>query len=143
MPPDLAPQSSGSTSIRRIAVLAFGAAVFFGVASVVKPPPQSAEAGFDSMRRTPETSRLAADAPRASAHAKGWRLLGTLEGREQRVLCFASPDGPRYSVHTLDGALLVADLPADEVYRLFPEIDLENMRLEPGADGPLMLMDRD
>ena len=117
---------------------ALGAFVlFFGVASLVKPPPRSASASGGGLPR-PSGSALA----QLSDHAEPGRLLGTLEGREYAVRCYASPLGPRYSVLTLDGRLLGSDLPADEVYRVFPGVDLESMRLEPGA-GPLMLMDRD
>lgn len=148
MRPDQTDQRWARAPFRKVAIIAFGAAVFLGVASVVKPPPRSAEAGAGSSLRVPETSRradiTAISRSNIPAHAKAWRLIGTLEGREHRVGCYASPDGPRYSVYTLDGALLSADLPADEVYRLFPEIDLENMTLEPGeGGGALMLMDRD
>ena len=147
MRPNQTDQRWARAPFRKVAIIAFGAAVFLGVASVVKPPPRSAEAGAGSPLRAPETSRRANNTAitrsNIPAHAKGWRLIGTLEGREHRVNCYASPEGPRYSVHTLDGALLQADLPADEVYRLFPEIDLQNMTLEPGEGGALMLMDRD
>lgn len=66
-----------------------------------------------------------------------------LDGAERTVLCFATPDGPRYSVFTREGVLLQADMYADDVYRVFPDLDIENMHLEPGPDGPLMLMDQD
>lgn len=117
---------------------ALGAVVlFFGVASVVKPPPRAASASGLGL---PQPSGPAAN--RLSDHAEPGRLLGTLEGREYLVKCYASSSGPRYSVFSLDGRLLQGDLPADEVYRAFPGVDLESMRLEPGA-GPLMLMDRE
>jgi hypothetical protein len=67
-----------------------------------------------------------------AAHPKGWKLICTLMGTEHMVRCWASPDGPRYSVFTMDGRLLQADLPADEVYRGFPDIELGNLR----ADRP-------
>lgn len=122
---------------RNLAFVLGAVALFFGVASVVKPPPRSASASSTALPR-PSSSAFA----QLSAHAEPGRLIGSLEGREFLVQCFSSPLGPRYSVLTLDGRLLQADLPADEVYRAFPGVDLENMRLEP-ASGPLMLMDRE
>ena len=64
-----------------------------------------------------------------------------LSGVEYWVLIYGSPDGPRYSVCSLDGRLLQADLPADEVYKAFPTLDVEGMWVdppngaEPGAAG--------
>jgi hypothetical protein len=115
-----------------------GAAVLFlGVASVIKPPPRASTAALTPLP-APSAEGLAALARGQTPGA----LIGTLEGAEHRVLCHASPAGPRYSVFTLDGRLLRADLPADAVYREFPGLDLENMRLEQ-PNRPLMLMDHD
>lgn len=137
MSPRVRSGQSGGVRLRRILPILCGAAVFFGVASVVKPPPRSASAG-----NTPR--RTLAPAPLANtAHPQGWKLLGMLDGAERTVLCFATPDGPRYSVFTREGVLLQADMYADDVYRVFPDLDIENMHLEPGPDGPLMLMDQD
>lgn len=130
-------QKVSGVRLRRILPVLCGAAVFFGVASVVKPPPRSASAG--NGRQPTSTSSPLANAQ----HPKGWKLLGMLDGANHTVLCFATPQGPRYSVFTRAGALLQADMYADDVYRVFPDFDIENMHLEPGPDGPLMLMDRD
>lgn len=136
----------------RIGLVAAAMAVFVGVASVIKPPPQNASAinpaprGSDQAGRSSGAGRgadRALPAPLSGlAHPQGWKLIGMLESAEHRVLCYASPNGPRYTICALDGRVLQADLPADEVYRAFPSIDLETMRDDPSGtrgSSPLML----
>jgi hypothetical protein len=109
-----------------------GAMVFLGIASVVNPNgPRTASA--DPFSTPPRTS--------TTTHPKGWKLIGTLVGTQHEVRCWATPDGPRYSVHTLDGCLLQDNLPADEVYRAFPDVDLEHLRADPPSGGPIMMAD--
>lgn len=118
---------------KRIAVVLGAAALFIGAASVIKPDPQGAQAGTNPTIDDPSTTR---GGPRQVAdHPKGWKLLGTLEGREHILKCWGTNDGPRYSVHAPDGRLIQDDLPADEVYRGFPDIELPNLRVDPPADG--------
>jgi hypothetical protein len=140
----------GARLLRRLGVAAVGAGAFVLVASVVDPQLSPAKTP-EAMNMPPVLSsedrehveRMLA----ARAHAKGWRLLGVLEGIDYYTLAYASPDGPRYTVCALDGRLLLADLPAGEVYRAFPTLDLENLRLDPAdlplapEGGPLMLAD--
>ena len=78
-------------------------------------------------------------------HPKGWACLGLMEGAEYYVLIYGSPEGPRYTVCTLSGRTLQSDLPADDVYRAFPTVDVEGMRLEPAVlptapDGPALML---
>lgn len=120
--------------LKRVLVLAVGVGVFFGVASMIKPAPRQAAA--DVPTNVPR--RLPSATP--GEHPKGWKLLGSLQGKQFLVRAYASPEGPRYTVYSIKGELLQADLPADEVYRAFPDVDLENMQLEPGVTpGTLML----
>jgi len=143
-------------------LLVAGGVIFVGVASVIKPTPRDAAASpggaeMDQFalelrdafsepinvnsndpqeRALVERLKQRSAAANAAQHPKGWKLLGMLEGREHLVKCWASPEGPRYSVFTLDGRLLQADLPADEVYRGFPDIDLLNLRADPPGAEP-------
>ncbi len=130
------PSHSLAHRLRGAVLVLAGAAIFLGVASVIKPPPRSATATnipVAPLQLPPRTE---------ASHPKGWKLVGTLEGTQHMVRCWATPDGPRYSVYTLDGRLLQADLPADEVYRGFPDIELENLRADPPAGhSTLMIVD--
>jgi len=77
----------------------------------------------------------------AIRHPQRWPSLGLIEGVEHYVLIHGSPAGPRYTVCSLGGQILQADLPGDEVYRAFPSVDVEGMRLEPAPmpDGPMLM----
>ncbi len=119
---------------RRMLFVLAGAAVFLGVASVIKPAPRQAAATI------PTAVPLVLPASSLGPHDKGWKLLGTLQGKTLIVRAFASPDGPRYSVYSTLGQLLQADLPADEVYRAFPQVDLQNIRLEPGVTSDALML---
>ena len=145
-------------------IVAFACAiVFLGIASFFKPEPRGAAASpTNQPAATPHaTVRGNASAQFASrnnsllepaaddevarrlgrtTHTDGWRLLGQLEGREYRVLIFASPVGPRYSVYSLAGELLQADLAADDVYRAFPDLDLGALRDVPASAGKAIML---
>jgi hypothetical protein len=113
--------------------------MFLGVASIIKPNPRDAGASVLTSGSRSSASPVAhaeANSTGAPDHPKGWKLLGMLEGREHIVKCWASPEGPRYSVYTLDGRMIQADLPADEVYRGFPDVDLPNLRTDPPSSSP-------
>lgn len=118
---------------KRVLLVLGAAALFIGAASVFKPEPQGARASTNTNPHT--TALMRAALPTLPLHPKGWKLLGTLEGREHILKCWGTNDGPRYSVHALDGRLIQDDLPADEVYRGFPDIELPNLRVDPAADG--------
>jgi hypothetical protein len=139
----------GSRRARRALLVLGGAAAFLGIASVVKPPPQSASASpsvtvAHAERRPAPSGKLreegAAPAAQFPDHPQGWKLIGLFRGRQHEVRAYASPEGPRYGVYGLDGTLLQADLPSDEVYRAFPDIDLNNLQGVPEeGSGALML----
>lgn len=70
-------------------------------------------------------------------------LIGTLEGREYRILIHHADGEPRYTVCSSDGRVLREDLLADDVYREFPDLDLRRLHFDPPSDGksgPLMLV---
>lgn len=134
------------------------AAMFVGAASVVKPPPRNAAANPGLNEFTNTMRGAFANAPAAAGTRENalnarngeqqgvpanWKLLGMLESNRHIVLCYGTPDGPRYSVYSIHGDLQQRGMAADEVYRSFPDVDIENMHLEPGTDGPVMLMDKE
>ena len=138
-----------------MAAVIAGAVAFLGIASLIKPDPRSASAYENGA--TP--IHPAAHAPNINgrsmqgdshdilvalsmqAHPQGWRLIGSLEGTEHLVLVYSSPNGPRYSVFTLQGRLVAGGLEAGEVYRVVPELDMTTLRDLPESDGkPLMLV---
>jgi len=69
------------------------------------------------------------------------KLLGILESRQHTVHCFQTSEGVRYTVYTRDGRLLQKDLPADEVYRAFPDVDLQTLHADPPDHDGAMLWD--
>lgn len=73
------------------------------------------------------------------------RVLGEFIGNRYRVRAVTSPDGPRYDVLTLDGAVLKDGLYADEVYKHFPGLEITRLQFGPDDGvfdgGALMLAD--
>lgn len=125
--------------LRRLAIVVAGAAVFLGVASIIKPQPQQASATPEPGPVEPSKLETKAGRHALPQHPQEWKCLGFIEGREYVVIAFASPEGPRYTVKSREGAVLQRDLPANEVYRAFPDIDLENLRVDPPEGDLLML----
>lgn len=71
-------------------------------------------------------------------------LLGELIGTEYRVRITSSPDGPRYTILSLDGSVLLEDATLEEADAAFPDLGLLNLSGGPDGDvivGPLMLAD--
>lgn len=73
------------------------------------------------------------------------RVLGEFVGVRYRVRAVTSPDGPRYDVLTLDGAVIKDGLLADEVYKHFPGLEITELQFGPDAGawdgGALMFAD--
>lgn len=141
--------------LMRGALLLGGIVTFMGVASVIKPPPRSATAAPATSQQlvspqqvwlSGQHGQMAQTTGHAPEHPKGLKCIGTLEGRDFTVHAYATAQGPVYSVFNRSGELLQQDLPADEVYRAFPQIDLKNLHLAPASstpDGALMLAPTD
>ena len=154
---------------RRLVIVVGGVMTFLFAASVFEPfsskatdlgPLPNARIGELRTGRAAAMNSAGAD-PTSSAteevvrgltqltHPKGWHLLGALVGRDHIVLIHASSEGARYSVFSLDGRLLEADLFADDVYRSFPDLEIDRLRLDPahqgrdGVEGPYMLVPPD
>lgn len=132
------PLARGRVVLKRLLTVAAGFGVFVLVASVVDPQSSPASPG-DMVVNVPHlgTDRQQAVEQRllARRHPMNWPTLGLLEGPEYLTLIHSSPDGPRYTICALNGRVLLEDLPADDVYRAFPTLDLAGMRLDP-ADPP-------
>ena len=150
-----APKSQ--TARQMIAAFA-GALLFLSIASLIKPEPRTASAVPNESASAAPRPRISGNAARLKSldrddasedisrrlsqtpHPKGWRLVGQLEGRENRLLMFASPEGPRYTVYSLAGDLLAPDLAADDVYRAFPDLDLSTLHDLPASDGKAIML---
>lgn len=124
--------------LRRLLMLVGAAFTFAVISSVIQPGASQAE----PLAVDPNDERITAVGTQLARlpHPAGWPCLGLLRGTNQLVVIHAGPEGPRYSVYSLRGRLISADLAPDEVYREFPDLDVEGLRLEPSTqDGPLML----
>lgn len=64
-----------------------------------------------------------------------------LVGRDSIVKVLSTDMGTRYTLYTLEGASIAADLNAEGLKKLRPDLDPESMQADWGR-GPLMLMDR-
>lgn len=142
-PSSVAKSRSPKVALRRLLLVVGGAFTFAVIASVIQPGASTATPAnlAHGDGHLADVSKKLAQLP----HPEGWPCLGLLRGTNQLVVIHGSPEGPRYSVYTLSGRMISADLAADEIYREFPDLDIEGLRLEPGEDhGPLMLyMPRD
>ncbi len=126
--------------LRRLLLLVGGAFVFALVASVIRPGDSRASLATNPLVN--EDGRIGSVSAQLAKlpHPMGWPCLGLLRGTSQLIVIHGSPSGARYSVYTLSGRIVSADLSSDEVYREFPDLDIEGLRLDPGNEqGPLML----
>lgn len=125
--------------IRRTLLIAGGVCVFALVGSIISP--SWSEAG-DGARMKVDGGGGAAR-PRSMPIVAPATLIGTLEGREYRILIHHAEGEPRYTVCSPDGRVLREDLLADDIYREFPDLDLRRLHLDPpnrDGSGPLMLI---
>jgi len=69
-------------------------------------------------------------------------LIGSLIGRDYLVWIYSASDGPRYTVCEPDGFVLESMLRPDDVYRIFPDLDIQTMQFTPEGSGgePLMMV---
>lgn len=116
------------------AVMAAGA-VLGPFASSGSPPALRAQPGLSGARTpTPPEALLARGEP---------RFLGEMLSPAYRVLVFAYPDGPRYTVCDARGRILGERLTPEEVSGEFPGLDVQTLRFGPDegvhANEPLML----
>jgi len=103
-------------------------------------PTEPLPASVGKAEETPGAAGLATG-PRAPAvDGKGRKLLGSLVGSNWHVWIYSDPTGPMYTVANSRGQVLAEGLSADDVYRRFPDLPIDRLRLIP-AEGALMLAD--
>ena len=98
------------------------------VAAIRRPAPSAAE--------TPGPA-AAASADRAASPSDAAALLGEMVGRHYRVRLLTTAQGIRYDILTLRGVVLAEQLTGEELYRAYPELDLDSLQAAPS----LMLVD--
>lgn len=130
--------------VARVACLIIAAAVLLTVATVVDPYRTSAIENQRHIYPPPHETHPATRSDPADSR----RALGELFCNDYRVLIHASEDGPLYTVYSADGHLMAEDLHADEVYRMFPDLPIHEMFLDPDGDGraspgPIMMVNPD
>ncbi|MBL0921156.1 MAG: hypothetical protein IBJ10_03395 [Phycisphaerales bacterium] len=76
-----------------------------------------------------------AGAPKA--FGTGRPSLGTLTGGDYTIEIVPHPDGPRYTVYDRNGEKIADQLPAEDLYRIAPDLDVTG--LFAGMSGPLMM----
>lgn len=137
-------------AILRLMMVVAGFALWFGASTILQPrqsaasPPRRPGAGA-VMPPTPTPQAGAPAALPAGAAVNppatdkfGRKLLGSLVGSTWNVWIYSDASGPLYTVADSAGRVLAEGLAADDVYRQFPDLPVDRMRLAP-ADGALML----
>ncbi|MBX3356912.1 MAG: hypothetical protein KF745_00640 [Phycisphaeraceae bacterium] len=128
-------------SVNRIVAIAVAVMVFAAISSVIRPSDSSAD---PLHARTPKPTLGPAPAvfKAPDRDALGNMLIGQLTSADHLVLAYATREGPRYTVCALDGTVLESNLMADDVYRVFPSLNIENMVLDPDEGSqPVMMFD--
>ena len=111
--------------VRALAVLGF-LAVFYTAASLFNPDPSAAtpvanprplptQSGADIERLNPRTTPA---------------LVGTLSGAHYTLDVYLTPAGARYTVKDLAGNVLADQVTSDDLYRDFPDLDVDHMHAD-------------
>lgn len=108
------------------------AAGFILVARQIEP--SGSLAGEGASLSDPVPQALLPSTPQKT-FGSGRPTLGTLTGGDYTIEISPGPDGPRYSVYDKDGTLLADQLPAEDLYRAVPDLDVTTMF----SGGPLMM----
>lgn len=127
--------------VRRVLIIASGICAFALVGSIISP--SWSEASDGGIIRVDGGGSGGGARPRSMPMVEPPDLIGTLEGREFRILIHHAEASPRYTICTADGRVLREGLEAGDVYREFPTLDLKRLHLDPPScekTGPLMLM---
>lgn len=130
----------------RLLVLVASVGGFFILASIFNP--EQTRATVQGVKR--ELSRLAGSEPTIPPGAAkppardsyGRMLLGEMVGRDYRVWVYGRGAEVRYTVCTPEGVVVTSDMTADDVYRLYPDLNLRAMRLDtlPDSDTGAVMM---
>ena len=124
--------------VRALAVLG-GLAVFYTAASLFEPDPSAAtpvrSAAAPSLPgATSDDSRLERLTPRTTP-----ALIGTLSGAQYAMDVYMTPSGARYTVKDLSGKVLADQITSDDLYRSFPDLDVDRMHADVQHGDPLEL----
>lgn len=112
-------------ALRILAALAF-VAIFYTAASLWEPghstatPAQPVPSALD--RAPQNTQRLIPSAEPA--------FVGSLLGVNYQLDIFLTPSGGRYTVRTASGDLLAELISQDQLYREFPDLDVDQMHAD-------------
>lgn len=132
----------------RLLVVVGAVGGFIALASVFNPEQTRAtvatvKRGVESL--VGDTTRVPEGAAKPPARdSRGRMLLGEMVGNGHRVWVYGRGTEVRYTVCTPEGEVLTSDISAEDVYRLFPHLDLRTMRLDtlPDSDtGAVMMVD--
>ena len=144
----VARRSGVRPGLLRLLVLVAAVGGFVAMASIFNP--EQTRATVAQVKRGIET--LAGEQPKVPEGAakppardsRGRMLLGEMVGKGHRVWVYGQGTEVRYTVCTMEGEVLTSDIGADDVYRLFPHLDLRTMRLDtlPDSDtGAVMVVE--
>jgi len=132
----------------RLLVVVGAVGGFIVLASVFTPEQTRAtvatvKRGIESLAG--DTTKVPEGAAKPPARdSRGRILLGEMVGNGHRIWVYGRGTDVRYTVCTPEGEVLTSDITADEVYRLFPHLDLRSMHLDtlPDSDtGAVMMVD--
>jgi hypothetical protein len=150
-----APRSFSSLPgpVKRLIYSAFGIALFLSVSSMLHPERSMAEVRDNAAMKQSHLVPVA-DAGKVGAGMKqtpiqppvvtsARPLLGTLVGSPYFVWVYAGANGPLYTVADRQGKILVTEVNAETLYAELPEVSVQTLQLQPGAPGPLMMVDPD
>lgn len=138
--------------VKRLVYTALGIALFLGVSAVIRPE-RSMAAARDNFTEKQSRIMLAAEADKLTSTTITRKqiqppvvtstrpLLGTLTGSAYFVWVYAGATGPVYTVADREGRILATELDADALYERLPEVSVTTLQLQPGAPGPLMMVD--
>lgn len=112
--------------VRALAVLG-GLAVFYTAASLFEPDPSAATpAATPSPRQAlSHDSSIERLNPRTTP-----ALVGTLSGTQYTLDVYLTPSGARYTVKDLAGNVLADQITSDDLYRDFPDLDVDRMHAD-------------
>lgn len=139
------------TPVKRLIYGSLAIALFFGVNSVVHPE-RSMAAVRDNAAMKQSRLMLASEADKMTGDVKRTPILppvinstrplmGTLTGSPYFIWIYAGPTGPLYTVADRQGRILATEVDAETLYERIPEVSIQTLQLQPGAPGPLMMVD--
>ena len=112
-------------SLLLASIVSIGLAGCTGKPSPNKPNATTAPQGVEAETASAETASDPADRMGATVQkpqGKPSITIVTLKGREHTITIYSAPDGPRFTVATVDGKVMADQLSADEMRQQHPGI---------------------